>query len=186
MSPEAVMALLSYEFYKISARPLLGGRPGERARPALPGARSPNLQIALTPEKIEPFIQRLRTASAFAVRTLRDEIGNTGISDDAAAIAAPAAPEPSLNGPEAKPHARNTTIAAAKSNRVPSTNGAEPPRQRTAAEAKLGGLLKRMSELAEASSTDPTAEVEYQAISAEVASTQAEVDAEQRGTRHGR
>ena len=54
LSGDAVMAHLAGHFYKISAQPLLGGRPGARTEPSLPGAKCPRLDWTLTPEKIHP------------------------------------------------------------------------------------------------------------------------------------
>ena len=129
MSGEAIQHLLSFEFYRISARPLLGGRQGERARPHLPGAKPPRLELQLQPDKITPLAEKVRTASAFAVTLLRQEIGKGGNF-------------------EALPP--DTAV------------------ERTPAEAKLGGLLKRMAELADASITDPAAEIEYHAIGPQI------------------
>ena len=140
MSGEAILHLLSFEFYRISARPLLGGRQGERARPHLPGAKPPRLELQLQPDKIEPFATKVRTASAFAVQLLKDEIGKGG------------------NFETLPP---DTAI------------------ERTPAQQKLGALLKRSAELADASINDPEAESQYLALGPQIASAQAEVDAEQ-------
>ena len=78
LSAEAVTTLFSFELYRISADPLQGGRPGERRRPALPGAKSPRLDLILTPEKIVPFATALKRASEFAVKTLKAEIKAPG------------------------------------------------------------------------------------------------------------
>ena len=143
MAGAAIVHLLAGEFWRISARPLLGGRQGERARPALPGAKAPSLDLQLMPDKIIPLAEKVRTASKFAVQLLKDEIGKAG---DFETLPPDAAIE------------------------------------RTPAQVKLGGLLKRSAELADASITDPAAEAEYFALGSQIASAQAEVDAE-RGTR---
>jgi hypothetical protein len=78
LSAEAVMTLLSFESYRISADPLQGGRPGERRRPALPGAKSPRIELILQPGKILPFATALKRASEFAVKTLKAEIKAPG------------------------------------------------------------------------------------------------------------
>jgi hypothetical protein len=78
LSAEAVMTLLSFELYRISADPLQGGRPGERRRPALPGAKSPRIEFNLQPNKIVPFATALKRASEWAVKTLRAEIKAPG------------------------------------------------------------------------------------------------------------
>ena len=143
MAGAAIVHLLSHEFYRISARPLLGGRQGERARPHLPGAKPPRLELQLQPEKITPFSEKVRTASKFAVDLLRAEIGQGGNFE---------------------------------------TLPPDTATERTPAEIKLSGLLKRMAELADASITDPAAEAEYHAIGPQIATAQSEVDAE-RGQR---
>ena len=140
MAGEAILHLLSFEFYRISAKPLLGGRSGERPRPHLPGAKPPRLELQLQPDKITPLAEKVRTASAFAVTLLRQEIGKGGNF-------------------EALPP--DTAI------------------ERTPAQQKLGALLKRSAELADASINDPEAEAQYHALGAEIASAQSEVDAEQ-------
>jgi hypothetical protein len=194
LSAEAVMHLFSFEFYRISARPLLGGTPGQRARPHLPGARSPRLEIMLQPEKIEPFATKIQIASKFAVQLLTEEIGKGG--GVAAAPAdeqpPPTSAPPSTNGTgpprsateiqreiQAAADAEGRGLSLAADTPTPRRTAPDPSRERTAAEARLGGLLKRMSELAEASISDPQAEVSYQQIMAEVAAAQSEVDAEQ-------
>jgi hypothetical protein len=67
LSGSAIKALLSYEFYRISADPFLGGVPGERRQQSLPGAVSPRLDQQLNPSAIKPFADALKQASAFAV-----------------------------------------------------------------------------------------------------------------------
>ncbi len=67
LSAHAVMAHLAYGFYRTSAQPFLGGRPGERVQPSLLGALCPRLELKLTPDKITPLATALRAASAFAV-----------------------------------------------------------------------------------------------------------------------
>jgi hypothetical protein len=155
-SGDAVLGLLQYELYRISAKPLLGGRPGERTHPPLPGAKCPRLEWQHTPERITGFADALRAASKFAVDTLRSEIGS------AAEIPAALADE--------EPQTPDINVAAE------SGNGSKP--ERTPTQARLGGLLKRMSELAEASINDPAAEREYHALGPEIAKVQSEVDAE--------
>jgi len=94
------MALLAYEFYRISARPLLGGAAGARARPPLPGALCPRADWQLQPEKITPLADRLRAASKFAVETLQAEIGGT-----------PAVEPPHTNGADPQRTAEQNTLS---------------------------------------------------------------------------
>jgi hypothetical protein len=70
LSGGAVKALLANHLYRISCDPFVGGQPGERRQQSLPGAVCPRLDWQLTPDKITPFADALRTASAFAVSTM--------------------------------------------------------------------------------------------------------------------
>ena len=70
LSGSAVRALLSYEFYRVSADPFLGGVPGERRQQSLPGATSPRLDQQLMLSAIKPFADALKQASAFAVEAM--------------------------------------------------------------------------------------------------------------------
>jgi hypothetical protein len=74
MSGAAIRALLCHEFYRVSARPLKGGIPGERTVPSLPGSVCPRIEMQLQPEKIQPFAAALRQASAFAVSLMKNEV----------------------------------------------------------------------------------------------------------------
>jgi hypothetical protein len=143
MSGEAVKALLAFEFYRISAKPRLGGVPGARGEPSLPGALCPKLELQLQPEKIPPLADVMRQASAFAIKTLRDEIT--------------VSPEPEIPA----------TVAPVPS---PAAPPPAPANGRADAEANLGALLKRQAELA--ASTAPDAERQYQAVVAEIATLQ--------------
>ena len=60
-------ALLSFEFYRVSADPFLGGRSGRA--PATESARCqcPEIDQQLMPSAIKPFADALKQASAFAV-----------------------------------------------------------------------------------------------------------------------
>jgi hypothetical protein len=92
MSGAAIRGLLSYEFYRVSARPLKGGIPGERTVPSLPGAVCPQIMLQLQPEKIMPLATALRQASAFAVRLMRNEV-------DPAALLVTSEPAPAPTQP---------------------------------------------------------------------------------------
>lgn len=74
LSGSGVKALLSYEFYRVSADPFLGGVPGERRQPSLPGAVSPRIDQQLQPDKIKPFSDALRQASEFAVSAMQSKL----------------------------------------------------------------------------------------------------------------
>jgi hypothetical protein len=74
LSGSAVRALLSYEFYRASADPFLGGQPGERRQPSLPGAVSPRIDQQLMPSAITPFADALKRASAFAVESMTTKL----------------------------------------------------------------------------------------------------------------
>jgi hypothetical protein len=194
MSAEAVMHLLSFHFYKISAKPLLGGRPGERTRPPLPGSKCPRLEWQLQPERIQPFSEKMRGASAFAVETLKAEIGNSG------EVAAPvdeqppptsAAPTngfgPLLSAAEAqravlaevdardRALAKNT-VAPSNGNSTSNTAGApaEQP-ERTPEQQTYSDLLQEANKLAR----DVTEEGErkYRAIMAQIPAAEAAANA---------
>ena len=194
MAGHAVTTLLAFEFWRLSARPPLGGAPGARPLPALPGALCPRIDLQLTPEKITPFAEKIRAASAFAVKTLRDELGGGPAPE--ADTAAPVAPAPQPSAPtrsaeeiqkqvQAEAEARD---AALPPDTAPVNGGAQPPvakisdfqklaeRGRTAAELHLATLLERQAEL----SKDVTAagDKAYAKIVTEIATAQAAVNAE--------
>lgn len=198
MSATAVMALLSFEFYRISAKPLLLGRPGERTRPPLPGAKSPRLEIMLQPEKITPLAEKLRMASVFAVKTLRDEIGNSGeVAAPADEQPPPTSAPPATNGSsqlrtaveiqkevQAEAEARdamlaaNTGATASKQNErahTPSTSGADEQRERTPEQLAYSDLLRQMTEAA--SDTSDAGEKRYFAIMAQLPAAEAAANA---------
>ena len=77
LSGSAIKALLSYEFYRQSADPFLGGVPGERRQPSLPGATSPRIDQQLNPSAIKPFADALKQASAFAVDAMQNRTRST-------------------------------------------------------------------------------------------------------------
>jgi hypothetical protein len=74
LSGGAVAKLLQYEFYRVGARPFLGGRPGEIAEQNFPGAVCPRNEWRGMPEKIMPFADALRQASKFAVDMMRGKL----------------------------------------------------------------------------------------------------------------
>jgi hypothetical protein len=74
LSGGAVAKLLQFEFYRIGARPFLGGRPGEIKEQDWPGAVCPRNEWRGMPEKITPFADALRQASKFAVDMMRGKL----------------------------------------------------------------------------------------------------------------
>jgi hypothetical protein len=74
LSGGAVAKLLQYEFYRVGARPFLGGRPGEIAEQNFPGAVCPRNEWRGMPDKIMPFADALRQASKFAVDMMRGKL----------------------------------------------------------------------------------------------------------------
>ena len=184
MAAEAVMHLFSYDFYRISARPLQGGVPGARTRPALPGAKPPNLQIALQPEKITPLSEKLKAATAFAVRTLRLEISTATEASIAPAPAEVVTSDRSPGPRDAAEIQREVQAEAdareAMLSRAPMVRGATPPnigpRERTAAEVELAKLLNRQNELS--ADISPEGEAAYQAVCLEVTRVSEQVENE--------
>jgi hypothetical protein len=145
----AVKTLLAYELYRIGARPFLGGHPGQRRQPDFPGALCPKTDLALQPDKIEPFAAALQRGSLFAVELLRAEL--TLPPDEPAPASAPVT---AANG-------HSAAVAAA----APPVTEAPPP---AVAPNRLAELLKRQLELA----ADPAREREYMAVVAEIATLQ--------------
>jgi hypothetical protein len=74
LSGAAVARLLQFEFYRVGARPFLGGRPGEIAEQNFPGAVCPRNEWRGIPDKITPFADALRAASKFAVDMMRGKL----------------------------------------------------------------------------------------------------------------
>jgi hypothetical protein len=74
LSGGAVAKLLQFEFYRVGARPFLGGRPGEIAEQNFPGAVCPRNEWRGMPDKIMPFADALRAASKFAVDMMRGKL----------------------------------------------------------------------------------------------------------------
>jgi hypothetical protein len=118
MSDNAIMDMLAHEFFRVSWVPFRGGRAGERTPRALPGSKCPKLEWQLTPEKVMPFVERIKLASEFAVETLKKEIRAPGKNNVPRTVQVPAA-----------------------------VNGAEP-RPRTEAELRLSDLLNQQAAVA--------------------------------------
>jgi hypothetical protein len=143
----AVITLLEYEFYRISARPLVGGTPGARSRPSLPGAKPPNMQVILQPDRITPLVDKLRAASKFAVETLKAEVGSGGEA---------AAPEPTP-----------TPLSS-----IPAANGStDEQRELTPEQVAYSDLLRQMTEAA--NDTSDAGEQKYLALAAQIGAAEA-------------
>jgi hypothetical protein len=171
MAGPAVKALLSYELYRVSARPVLGGTPGAFSQASLPGALSPRLELQMRPEGILPFADALRADSAFAVDLLKKEL--------TIPPAGPAASPPlSANGHAAPIEVAATVVAPAPE----IANGDLTPRERTEAESRLAQLLVLQDKAAE--DVTPEGEARYQQIVAEIAGVTAQIEAE-RSNQHG-
>jgi hypothetical protein len=123
LSGGAVAKLLQYEFYRVGARPFLGGRPGEIAEQNFPGAVCPRNEWRGMPEKITPFADALRAASKFAVDMMRGKL------DPLAAL------PPAANGQT-----------------IHTDEAASPGPVRSEQQERLATLLKEQARLAEDSS----------------------------------
>jgi hypothetical protein len=123
LSGGAVAKLLQYEFYRVGARPFLGGRPGEIAEQNFPGAVCPRNEWRGMPEKITPFADALRAASKFAVDMMRGKL------DPLAAL------PPAANGQT-----------------IHTDEAASPGPVRSEQQERLAALLKEQARLAEDSS----------------------------------
>ena len=123
LSGGAVAKLLQFEFYRVGARPFLGGRPGEIAEQNFPGAVCPRNEWRGMPEKITPFADALRAASKFAVDMMRGKL------DPLAAL------PPAANGQT-----------------IHTDEAASPGPVRSEQQERLATLLKEQARLAEDSS----------------------------------
>jgi hypothetical protein len=79
MAGGAISILLQHELHRIGSEPLLGGRPGERVKVPLPGGAPSRLTPAVDRKTgqlvpLKPLGEVLRTASRFAVATLRGNL----------------------------------------------------------------------------------------------------------------
>ncbi len=74
LSPATIKTLVSYELFRVGARPFLGGRPGEVAQQDFPGGQAPTLHLRGQPEAVKPLGDAMREASAYAGRVMRGEI----------------------------------------------------------------------------------------------------------------
>jgi hypothetical protein len=89
LSGGAVTRLLQFEFYRVGARPFLGGRPGEIAEQNFPGAVCSRNEWRGIPDKITPFADALKQASAFAVSMMKGRLDPLAALPPAA-VSAPA------------------------------------------------------------------------------------------------
>jgi hypothetical protein len=166
LSGIAVKALLSWEFFRISPRLPLGGRPGEKVEIGLPGGVCPRLEWTMQPEKITPFATALRAASRFAV----DMMG--GLDPLMAA-----SPSGTGKGSAAVEPAQHQPVADSELRGAQATNGSETP-QRTQAEVRLASLLLEQNRLAE--DVSEQGEARYQEVVREIVRVQDEITATQR------
>jgi hypothetical protein len=148
----AVKTLLMHELYRIGARPFLGGYLGAKREPDFPGGLSPTTDLALQPEKIEPFAEALKRGSQFAVELLRAEFA---LPPD---TPLPPAPVTTTNG-----HSAVEPVPAEEAAATPSAT-AEVPMNR------LAELLARQAALA--SDISPEGEREYQKIVQQISALQ--------------
>jgi hypothetical protein len=140
MSGGPVRALLSYEIFRIGSRPFMGGESGAVGEPSFPGGVSPGLDMRLQPEKIVPFAERLRQASAFAVAAMRDKLAVLAVRNDAV----PA------------------TVVAPSETAAPPTPGED-------AQGRLAALLLRQRQLADLPSPTTAEDAEYVEVVRQIA-----------------
>jgi hypothetical protein len=140
LSGGAVAKLLQFEFYRIGARPFLGGRPGEIKEQDFPGAVCPRNEWRGRPMDIMPFADALKQASAFAVSMMRGKL-------DPLAAVPPAA---------VSPPATSTIGESLPSGPV-----------RSEVQERLAELLRKQAALAD--DLTPAGEQAYRAVVAEIA-----------------
>jgi hypothetical protein len=144
LTPQSVCTALSHEFHRVSRVPFLGGRPGEKPMPSLPGAlcSRPTDWLNL-PEKETPLIDVFRDAAQYASQCMRQR------------AAQPEAP------PLLATNGNSTGLAA------PAADKASPSLADT---GTLGELLRRQAEFA--ADTSPAGEAEYQKIVQQISTLQ--------------
>ena len=179
----AVIVLLEHYLYRLSAKPLLGGVPGARTRPHL--GKSPSIEFTLMPHKIVPLVDKLKAASAFAVATLKAEIGTGGeaAAPEPEPAPTPLPPTPPVPGRDAgditrevqaEAEARDAALAAmpapppAAATPIPATNDAD---ERTPEQVAYSDLLQQVSEAA--NDTSDAGEQRYVALVAQVGAAEA-------------
>ncbi len=162
MAGPAVMAHLAYEFYRTSTVPFLGGRPGEKVKPSLPGAICPRIEWRLLPDKITPFASAMKAASAFAVDLLKAEIGNAAVTEP------PAAQSEASPAPATEPPSQPAPTAATPTT-TPTPTATE--RARSDAEILLAQLLQKQNDLA--ADLSEAGEAAYKKVCHEIAKVSA-------------
>jgi len=103
LTPQSVHDALAREFFRTSRVPFLGGRPGEKIVPSLPGASCsrPSDWVNL-PSRETPLVEAFKTATQYASRRMRETVAETmplavngkDAASAAAGIEAPAPPVP--------------------------------------------------------------------------------------------
>jgi hypothetical protein len=146
----AVQLALSHEFFRTSHVPFLGGRPGEKLVPSLPGSSSSRPTDWLGfPEREPPLIDVCKTAAEYARRRMRE-----------ISAAQPDLPPPTSDvRRSAVPPINGSTAAAPVS---PAVAEGPPP--------ELAALLRRQADLA--ADPSPEGEVEYLEVVKQIAALQ--------------
>jgi hypothetical protein len=142
LTPQSVCTALSHEFHRVSRVPFLGGRPGEKPMPSLPGAlcSRPTDWLNL-PEKETPLIDAFKSATQYASDRMRQSAAQ----------------------PEAPPLLATNGSLATRAEEA-------PPPPTLAYSNTLGELLRRQAELA--ADTSPAGEAEYQKVVQQISTLQ--------------
>src|SRR5262245_32816102 len=142
LTAQSVHDALSHEFFRTSRTPFLGGNPGERPVPSLPGATCSRPTDWLNlPEREPPLIEACKSAMEYASRRMRET--------------AAASPPLAANG--------NGNAAAP-------INEAPPPMPALAEPGEKRALLMRLNELSR--DTSPQGEAQYQEVLRQIAALQ--------------
>jgi hypothetical protein len=158
-----VQLALSHEFFRISHVPFLGGRPGEKLVPGLPGSScSRPTDLLGFPEREPALIDVCKIAAEYARRRMREISAAQPELPPLTSDALPAATNGNAEPPVQAPPA--ATPAAAM---PPGADTRSPDQQRLAA------LWAEQNRLA--LSNDPDAEEKYQAVVKEIASISATI-----------
>jgi hypothetical protein len=144
LTAQSIHDALAHEFFRTSRVPFLGGKPGEKIVPSLPGAACSRMTDWLNlPERETPLVDAFKESAAYASRRMRETA---------------AQPMPlAANGKGATPPPAPAAIEA-------------PPVPPLAEPGELSGLLARQAELA--NDITPEGEKAYQKIVARIAQLQ--------------
>jgi hypothetical protein len=155
LTPAAVQLALAHEFHRTSRVPFLGGRPGERVVPSLPGAMCSRPTDWLNlPEKEPALVEVFKQAGEYASRRMRES------------VAQPDAPPPPANGNGNSNHGRYLPLSSAE----PQAAAAVEPPALLPAPGTLGELLRRQAELA--ADMSPSGQAEYEKVVQQIAHLQ--------------